>query len=207
MGSIHRIVCLGMSISSHPVYTPGEAQTFFFFFRPTQRKVSSSASIRPSSDETLQRSILAKKNYPLLPAHLLLPRTMWKQRTGWKSRLRWAIIECSLPLGRKIISIERISMKSGLNLDLGKLWMPRLQLLNLPLLLPLPLPLPLPLLLLLLLLLLLNLLLLLLLNLLLRRKCKKMVVRVQMQVQVQVLMRIRTLMRVSNQAQSYQNHL
>lgn len=157
----------------------------FFFFRPTQRKVSSSVSIRPSSDETLQRSILAKKNYPLLPAHLLLPRTMWKQRTGWKSRLRWAIIECSLPLGRKIISIERISMKSGLNLDLGKLWMPRLQLLNLPL----------PLLLLLLLLL------------LQRRKCKKMVVRVQMQVQVQVLMRIRTLMRVSNQAQSYQNHL
>lgn len=195
MGSIHRIVCLGMSISSHPVYTPGEAKTFFFFFRPTQRKVSSSASIRPSSDETLQRSILAKKNYPLLPAHLLLPRTMWKQRTGWKSRLRWAIIECSLPLGRKIISIERISMKSGLNLDLGKLWMPRLQLLNLPLLLLLPLLLPLLLLLLPLLLL------------LLRRKCKKMVVRAQMQVQVQVLMRIRTLMRVSNQAQSYQNHL
>lgn len=192
MGSIHRIVCLGMSISSHPVYTPGEAKTFFFF-RPTQRKVSSSASTRPSSDETLQRSILAKKNYPLLPAHLLLPRTMWKQRTGWKSRLRWAIIECSLPLGRKIISIERISMKSGLNLDLGKLWMPRLQLLNLPLLLLLNLPLPL--------------LLLLLLLLLQRRKCKKMVVRVQMQVQVQVLMRIRTLMRVSNQAQSYQNHL
>lgn len=164
---------------------------FSFFFRPTQRKVSSSASIRLSSDETLQRSILAKKNYPLLPAHLLLPRTMWKQRTGWKSRLRWAIIECSLPLGRKIISIERISMKSGLNLDLGKLWMPRLQLLNLPLLLLLNLPLPL----------------LLLLLLLQRRKCKKMVVRVQMQVQVQVLMRIRTLMRVSNQAQSYQNHL
>lgn len=163
---------------------------FSFFFRPTQRKVSSSASIRLSSDETLQRSILAKKNYPLLPAHLLLPRTMWKQRTGWKSRLRWAIIECSLPLGRKIISIERISMKSGLNLDLGKLWMPRLlprlQLLNMPL--PLNLLLLLPLLLL-----------------LQRRKCKKMVVRAQMQ--VQVLMRIRTLMRVSSQAQSYQNHL
>lgn len=40
-------------------------------FRHTQQKVSSSASTRPSSDETLPRSKLAKKHYPPLPVHLL----------------------------------------------------------------------------------------------------------------------------------------
>lgn len=44
---------------------------FIRIFRHTQQKVSSSASTRPSSDETLQRSKLAKKHYPPLPVHLL----------------------------------------------------------------------------------------------------------------------------------------
>lgn len=190
--------------------TPGNLKPLFSFFRPTQRKVSSSASTRPSSDETLQRSILAKKNYLLLPVRLL-PRTMWKQRTGWKSRLRWATIECSLPREQRIISTERTSIiKCRLNPDLKSLWRVSLLLnLNLLLLLLLILNLFLPLLLLLLLLLLIrnpllplllirNLLLRLLLLrlLLLRRKCRKMM-------RAQMWMGARK--RVPSQARSCQN--